>query len=157
MGQWSKDMYEPHLLQPKPYEDMLERLDKLSPSSQAQWGKMNVAQMLAHVTANLEMAMSDKKVTQVFIGRIFGSIAKRQILTKGLSKNTPTAPDLKISDQRHFHKEQEGLRLQLERFFSEGEAGITQQPHPFFGHLTANEWARLQYIHVDHHFKQFGV
>jgi Protein of unknown function (DUF1569) len=150
-------MYEPHLLQPQAYNNLLQRLEKLSPSSQAQWGKMNVAQMLAHVTANLEMAMSDKKVTQVFIGRIFGSMAKRQILTKGLSKNTPTASSLKISDQRQFQKEQEGLRLQLEQFVRGGERGITQQPHPFFGRLTANEWARLQYIHIDHHFKQFGV
>jgi hypothetical protein len=150
-------MYEPHLLQPKSYKDMLERLDKLSSSSQAQWGKMDVAQMLAHVAAALEQATSDKKVTQIFIGRIFGGRAKPQVLTKGLSKNTPTFPGIKISDQRQFQQEKEGLQRRLEQFVQGGEGSITRQPHFFFGHMTANEWARLQYVHVDHHFKQFGV
>ena len=45
----------------------------------------------------------------------------------------------------------------LERFFTSGEAGITKQPHDFFGRMTPNEWARLQYLHLDHHFKQFGT
>ena len=113
--------------------------------------------MLAHVTANLELAMTDKKVSQVLMGRIFGAMAKRQILTKGLSKNTPTAPGVKISDQREFQKEKGALRLGLEQFVKVGGAGITRQPHPFFGRLTPNEWARLEYLHIDHHFKQFGV
>jgi Protein of unknown function (DUF1569) len=150
-------MYEPHLLQPQVYSNLLGRIDKLSPSSQALWGKMDVAQMLAHVTDNLEMAMSDKKVTQAFMGRIFGSMAKRQFLTKGVTKNIGTLATLKISDQREFQKEKEELIRGLEHFHKGGETGITQQPHEFWGRLTLNEWARLQYIHLDHHFKQFGA
>jgi Protein of unknown function (DUF1569) len=150
-------MYEPHLFQQKAYDDIRARIDKLSPQSQAQWGKMDVAQMLAHVATALEAAMTNKKITQVFIGRIFGPLAKRQILTKGLSKNTPTAPSLKISDAKQFQQEKERVLRELERFFNGGEAGITEQPHEFFGRLTPNEWARLQYVHMDHHFKQFGV
>ena len=150
-------MYEPHLLQSQAYKDLLERLNKLSPESQTLWGKMDVAQMLAHVAAALEQAMSDKKVTQIFIGRIFGSRAKPQVLTKGLSKNTPTFPGIKISDQRQFQQEREGLQRRLEQFVQGGEGSITQQPHFFFGRMTSNEWARLQYVHIDHHLKQFGV
>jgi Protein of unknown function (DUF1569) len=150
--------YEPHALQQKAYDDILGRLEKLSPQSQAQWGKMNVAQMLAHVTANLEMATSDKKVRQAFMGRIFGKGAKQQILTSGAQpRNMGTFSYLKIVDQREFEKEKEVLRLKLARFYQGGEAAITRQPHGFFGCLTPNEWARLQYIHIDHHFKQFGV
>jgi Protein of unknown function (DUF1569) len=150
-------VYEPHLLQTKEYNDFLERLAKLSPSSQAQWGKMNVAQMLAHVAAALEMGMTDKKVTQMLLGRIFGPFGKREILTTGIPKNSPTVPSIKISDQRQFQGEKERLQRGLERFFKEGETGITEQPHEFWGRLTSNEWARLQYVHLDHHLKQFGV
>lgn len=150
-------MYEPHLLQPKEYDDFLERLAKLSPSSQALWGKMNVAQMLAHVAANLEMSMTNKKVKQMLTGRIFGPLNKRTILTKGIPKNSPTTPSIKILDQRDFEKEKERVLRELERFFKGGEAGITKQPDEFWGHLTPNEWARLQHVHLDHHFKQFGV
>jgi Protein of unknown function (DUF1569) len=150
-------VYEPHLLQEQAYHNLLGRLDKLSPSSQAQWGKMNAAQMLAHVAANLEMAMNDKKMTQTFMGRIFGSMAKRQVFNKGMPKNAPTAPHLKISNSRDFQKEKEALQHRLEQFVKDGETGLTKQPHPFFGLLTPNEWAHLQYVHVDHHLKQFGA
>lgn len=151
-------MYEPHLLQQKAYNDIRARLEKLSPQSQAQWGKMDVAQMLAHVTGNLEMATSDKKVSQMLMGRLFGKGVKRQILTSGVQpKNMGTFPYLKVIDQREFQKEKEVLQFRLEHFYKSGEAGMTRQPHEFFGRLTPNEWARLQYVHLDHHFKQFGV
>ena len=150
-------MYEPHLLQLQAYQEMLERLENLSPESQARFGKMDVAQMLAHVTAFLELGMTDKKARQTLMGRIFGSRVKRQILTKGVSQNLPTIPRIKISDSREFQKEKEVLRRRLEHFYKSGERGITQQPHDFFGRMTANEWARLQYVHLHHHLKQFGV
>lgn len=150
-------MHEPHLLQPKVYQEMLERLNDLSLSSQAQWGKMDVAQMLAHVATALEEAMSTQKITQSFLGRIFGKIAKRQIFTKGVSKNMPTSPSTKISDSREFEREKARLVARLELFYNSGEAGITKQPHDFFGRMTPNEWSRLEYLHLDHHFKQFGV
>ena len=136
---------------------MLERLENLSPDSQARFGKMDVAQMLAHVTANLEMAMSDEKVKQTLEGRIFGFFAKRHILNKGVPKNIPSGPRTMISDPREFDKEKEGLRRKLEQFIKAGEAGMTNQPHDFFGRMTPNEWARLQYVHLEHHFKQFGA
>lgn len=150
-------MYEPHLLQPQVYNDLLGRLDKLSPSSQAVWGKMDVAQMLAHVTAFLELGMTDEKARQTLMGRVLGSRVKRQILTKGVPQNLPTIPRIEISNSREFQKEKEVLRCKLEHFHKSGEGGITQQPHDFFGRMAADEWARLQYVHVHHHFKQFGV
>jgi hypothetical protein len=30
-------------------------------------------------------------------------------------------------------------------------------PHPKFGPLTAQEWGKLGYKHLDHHLRQFGV
>ena len=150
-------MYEPHLLQPQVYGDFRERLDKLSPSSQALWGKMDAAQMLAHVAAFLEVGTSDRRVTQMLLGRVFGSFGKGQILTAGIPKNSPTIPSIKVTDQKNFHGEKERALRGLERFYKGGEAGITQQPHQFWGRLTPNEWARLQYVHMDHHLNQFGV
>ncbi|WP_262710317.1 hypothetical protein [Mucilaginibacter psychrotolerans] len=40
---------------------------------------------------------------------------------------------------------------------TEGPEAITKKLNPFFGLLTPHEWDRLQYKHLDHHFKQFGV
>jgi hypothetical protein len=30
-------------------------------------------------------------------------------------------------------------------------------PHPLFGALSRNDWARLIWKHIDHHMRQFGV
>ena len=116
-------MYEPHLLQPQAQQEMLNRLHKLTPQSQALWGKMDVAQMLAHVAAGLEVATSNRPATQTLLGRIIGPLSKRQILNKGLPKNSPTAPNIKITDPREFHKEKQALLLHLEQFVKGGEAG----------------------------------
>lgn len=118
---------------------------------------MDVAQKLAHVAAFLELGMSDKKTRQTLLGRIFGSRVKQQILSKGVPQNLPTIPRIKMTDPKEFQKEKVKLVQWLERFYNNGEAGITKQPHDFFDHLTPNEWARLQYLQLDHHFKQFGV
>jgi hypothetical protein len=29
--------------------------------------------------------------------------------------------------------------------------------HPFFGHLTGRDWARVTWRHSNHHLSQFGV
>jgi hypothetical protein len=30
-------------------------------------------------------------------------------------------------------------------------------PHPMFGQMTHDERMRWAYLHIDHHFRQFGV
>ncbi len=31
------------------------------------------------------------------------------------------------------------------------------QSHPMFGEMRESEWMRWGYLHMDHHFRQFGV
>ena len=40
--------------------EIINRINKLSPTSQRVWGKMGVAQMLAHCNVSYEMAYEDK-------------------------------------------------------------------------------------------------
>ena len=70
---------------------ILARIDKLTPNSQRQWGKMNVGQMLAHLNASLETAMGLNTPKRLFIGRILGPFVKPNYLSeKPLGKNAPT-------------------------------------------------------------------
>lgn len=149
--------YETHLFQDGSYQELLGRVGQLSPASQRRWGQMDVAQMLAHVALSLDESMSSKPASQTMLGRVFGSYVKRKMLSGGLSKNMPTDPPFKVTDQRQFQQEQEAVQLQLRRFFEGAENGATRQPHHFFGRMTPQEWARLNYVHLDHHLKQFGA
>ncbi len=147
-----------NLFQQEAVDEVISRLDKLQPVSPRQWGKMDVAQMLAHCSATLDMASGRLNPPRVLIGRLIGPLAK-PIFTndKPFSKNSPTDKKLVVSDQRDFLREQEQLKLKVRQFHEGGEAQCTQHPHPFFGALTPQAWSRGMYKHLDHHLRQFGV
>lgn len=140
-------------------KELHERLGRLTPDSKPEWGKMNVAQALAHVAGSFESALGDQKPTRMFVGRIIGPAIKRLALgdDKPIKKNSPTSPELVISNQRDFNAERQRLDALISRFATSGPAGCTSHPHSFFGKLTPDEWAVLTYKHTDHHLRQFGV
>lgn len=142
----------------KAVQEIKQRLEQLEPSSQAQWGTMHVAQMLAHCTTALEMATGERNLPRVFMGRILAPFIKSMYTSaKPFPKSTPTAPALIVSDAKDFLQERGRLEAKIEQFARAGEAGCTTHPHPFFGKLSAADWGIGMYKHLDHHLRQFGV
>lgn len=89
-----------------------------------------------------------------FIGRFF----KNYLLSeKPLAKNGPTAPEFIVSDAKEFGREKENFLKAFEKLAKGGKSVIKTEKHPFFGTMKSDEWARLTYKHLDHHFNQFGV
>jgi hypothetical protein len=146
------------LFQPATVEEVIARIGGLTPTTQRQWGKMDVAQMMAHCSGAIDMASGRVNPPRVLIGRLIGPFIK-PIYTndKPFSKNNPTAKKLLISDARDFVLEREQLELKIRQFQAGGEAQCTRHPHPFFGLFTPQEWARGMYKHLDHHLRQFGA
>jgi hypothetical protein len=136
--------------------EFIDRINKLTPSTPALWGKMNVAQMLAHCQVIIQVALGELRLKRNLLGFIFGGIAKKQILEKPLKHSVPTFNEAKIADERNFDKEKQKLIEQIKRF-SAGPGVISKDPHPFFGPMTIDEWDTLQVKHLDHHFRQFGI
>ena len=62
-----------------------------------------------------------------------------------------------VTEERELDAERRRLLQLVERFAAAGPAGCTAHPHSFFGRLTPEEWAVLQYKHLDHHLRQFAV
>ena len=140
-------------------DEIQARISRLSGTATAQWGKMSVAQAAAHCADALEVACGDRTPPRMVIGRLLGWVIKPMVLRddKPMRPNSPTTPDLVVADTRDFEKERGRLRAQVDRFVSGGPAGVTRHPHPFFGALTPQEFAILQYKHLDHHLRQFGA
>jgi hypothetical protein len=137
---------------------LVRRLSNLQPSSPRQWGKMNAPQMLAHCAATLEVACGDKIKKQAVIGRVLSPFARSSVLgDKPFTRNAPTDPDFKIVDDRDFATEQKRVTALVERFCSRGLSGADGLVHGFFGRLSADEWGRLMYKHLDHHLRQFSA
>ena len=137
--------------------EILTRMDKLTSNSQRLWGKMNVGQMLAHVNVSLETAMGLNFPERIFIGRIIGGLVKKKALNeKPLNKNTPTDKNYVFTDTREFEKEKIKSVELINTFYQNGSTKCTTHPHSFFGKMTPDEWAILQWKHFDHHLRQFG-
>jgi len=140
------------------YTEISSRLETLSPESKPVWGKMNVAQMMAHASAALEIATGQKTIKQSLLGKIIGPFAKAGYVSeKPFSKGSPTANEFIIKDERNFSAEKERLAKLITAFHEGGHEKCTTHPHGFFGFLTTDEWSKTQYKHLDHHFRQFGA
>jgi hypothetical protein len=147
----------PDLFEPAVSGTIISRLEKITPSSVAIWGKMNAAQMMAHCQMPFRNFFGEDKVKRGLMGLLFGRIAKKQILAdKPFKRNLPTAPSFVIADKRELEVERLKLIAQINRFTKEGKT-VEPFKHTFFGHLTQSEWSSLFYKHLDHHLQQFGV
>ncbi|WP_339164907.1 DUF1569 domain-containing protein [Siminovitchia sp. FSL H7-0308] len=139
-------------------EEILNRIDKLSPDSQPQWGKMNVSQMLAHCSSFQDIAMGNSFPPRGWLGIIVGRFAKQIMYNdKTLPHNMSTIPTILITNDRDFETEKEKLKQKITIFQNNGPEKCTTHPHPFFGKLTSEQWGKGIYKHLDHHLKQFGV
>ncbi len=142
-----------------PANEVKERLQRLQSTSQRQWGTMTAAQAVAHCATGMETALGDIALPRVFIGRLIGWIVKPLALRneEPMRRNSPTAPEMIVTDDRDLDAERRRLIALVDRFVAVGPAGCTTHPHAFFGRLTPHEWAILMYKHLDHHLRQFGV
>ncbi|MDB5106369.1 MAG: hypothetical protein JWP91_4058 [Fibrobacteres bacterium] len=139
--------------------EVRERIERLKPDSQRQWGKMNPAQALAHCAGGLEMALGELRPPRNFMGRLIGGVIKKLALgnDEPMRKNTPTVKGMTIVDERVLGAERERVKAMIGRFVEAGPEGCTTHPHAFFGKLKPEEWGVLMYKHLDHHLRQFGV
>lgn len=149
-----KNLYEPATV-----EKLKERIARLGPGSERQWGKMNAAQAVTHCSRTMEWAVGESFAPRMFLGRILGPMVKSKVLRdeKPIGRNAPTAKSLVVADERDLGAERKRLCALIDRFAAAGPKGCTTHPHTFFGRLTAEEWATLMYKHLDHHLRQFGV
>lgn len=140
------------------YDEIIGRINALSADSQRQWGKMNVAQMLAHCKEAFKMPLSEKKLPRMFIGLLIGWAFKKKLYNDDpWKKNLPTAPNFIIKDDRDFEKEKGELIELVNRFHNGGPEKVGLYPHPMFGKFTSAQWGQSMYKHMDHHLMQFGV
>ncbi len=133
---------------------LIERIAALSVQSKANWGKMDVYQMLKHCTMSEEMFLGKRQYGRLFVGRLFGKMALRQILKdeRPLQKNEPTHPELKIRATGDVEREKQQWIGLLQEYKSYDATGFT---HPFFGEMDRDQVGHYVYKHVDHHLRQF--
>lgn len=139
--------------------EVLARLEKLTSESQPAWGKMNVAQMLAHCNVTYEMAYTDKHSKaggfKKFLLNLF--VKNAVVNEKSYPKNSRTAPQFLMTSEKEFEKEKKRLFDYINKTKELGENYFEGKESVSFGVLSVQEWNNSFYKHLDHHFNQFGV
>jgi Protein of unknown function (DUF1569) len=138
---------------------IIERINLLNPESKGLWGKMNVAQMLAHCNVTYEMVYTDKHPKPNFlVKKMLQWFVKNKVVTETpYSKNGQTAPAFIIKDEKKFNEEKQRLVDFIIQTQTLGAAHFDGKESHSFGNLSATEWNNMFYKHLDHHLSQFGV
>lgn len=140
-------------------ESIVQRINQLKPDTPAQWGKMNVAQMLAHCNVTYEMVYENKHPKPNFLMKLLlKSFVKKAVTNETpYRRNTKTAPAFVIKDTKDFETEKNRLISYVNKTQQLGEANFDRKASHSFGTLNKTEWNNMFYKHLDHHLNQFGV
>lgn len=138
------------------YEELQKRINLLSNISSRLCGRMEVAQMLHHCQAPLNIMLEHNTygLKSNFIAKLL--FKKTMYSNKPWSKNLPTVPAFKVTEEKKFSHEKAELLKLLEEAHNKKHAKKIA-PHPVFGEFTKDQWGKLHYKHLDHHLRQFGV
>lgn len=148
-----------NLFEEKEAKEAIARINALTPQTQNQWGKMNVAQMMAHCSVAYDCVYTDKypkpKGFEKFMIKLF---AKNAVVgPKPYKKSSRTAPIFIIEDERDFDIEKRKLIENIEKTQQLGASHFNGKESHAFGVLNETQWNTLFSKHLDHHLNQFGV
>tara|TARA_R110002050_G_scaffold69507_12_gene150484 strand:- start:20625 stop:21077 length:453 start_codon:yes stop_codon:yes gene_type:complete len=148
-----------NIFEKKVVDGLIERINKLTPKSKGIWGKMNVAQMLAHCNVPYEMVYTEKHPKPngpiKLMLKLF--VKKTVVGEKPYKRNSRTAPAFLIVDERDFDDEKMRLIDHLIKTQELGEDYFHNKESHSFGALGKTEWNNMFYKHLNHHLEQFGV
>jgi Protein of unknown function (DUF1569) len=138
-------------------EELINRINAVSPQHTAQWGKMNAFQMVMHCTRCDDMFLGKLKINRVFIGRLIGKMILKKVLKDDapFGKNSPTSSLLKTTTEDGDIEQQK--KEWISRINQYADHADTNFVHPFFGPMTKEQVGLLSYKHTDHHLRQFGA
>jgi len=150
----------PNIFDREVSDEIIARLNTLTPESQRQWGKMSVDQMLAHCNVAYECIYEpDKHPKPKFPMSLVLKyiVAPFVVGEKPPKKNSPTGPQFIISDAREFEKERTQLIEYINVTRGLGAEYFDGKESHSFGVLNKTQWSNMLYKHLDHHLQQFGA
>ena len=147
------------LLHPAAREEILRRIEALTPESERRWGRMTAHQMVCHLSDACRAALGERRVP------VIGTLWERTVIRwlaihtnvewpQGVRTVAEADQEMTGTRPTEFARDVEELRRLIERF-NRAEAQLSGD-HPLFGALSAAEWGTFSYRHADHHLRQFG-
>ncbi len=140
-------------------EGVIDRINQLTASTQPNWGKMSVDQMLAHCNVTYEMVYEDKHPKpNAFVRFILKLLVKGKVVSEEpYQQNGQTAPQFIMKGDKDFDAEKNRLINFIKKTQELGEGHFEGKESHSFGALNKTEWNNMFYKHLNHHLTQFGV
>ncbi len=139
--------------------ELIERIGLISEANRAEWGKMNVFQMVKHNTYwnGWILGTDPHAYRQEWLGKIFGKIALKSMIKneKPFDKNVPTSEQFKVRDLTCDLEAEKAKWISLIHAYESFDN--PDFIHDFFGKMSREQIGILAYKHTDHHLRQFGV
>jgi hypothetical protein len=136
-------------------DELIGRIKTLNENSTAQWGSMNVYQMLKHCVIAEEMYLGKKQYKRMFLGRILGKWALNNMLKDDspMARNAPTSIYFKVNETSGDVLAERAKWIELLGEYEHFSNSTLE--HWFFGKMTKEQVGQLIYKHTDHHLRQF--
>lgn len=138
-------------------EELIARINHLHEDCVAQWGKMNVYQMVRHCILWEELCQGKTRYKRAtLIWRILGKIVF-WVMTKDdkpFKTNIQTLDQLKVTEiSGDLEGEKNKLIALIHEYKNYPKKGVVQ---PYFGRINREKQSQLTYKHIDHHLRQFN-
>lgn len=149
-----------HILDNSTYEDVIKRIENISPDTLAKWGKMTPAQMIKHTRLAMEVPMEKWALKPNWIVKFFwGKKIRESIINDEMySHSLRTAPQfITDTEQLDFQTELNTWKSTLNEFVNWDDSNFEKFKHPIYGKLTPRQVRKAQWKHLHHHFNQFGI
>ena len=141
--------------------DILRRLGTVRADSPRRWGRMSAPQMICHLCDAFLGVLGELPVAPAH------TLVNRTLVKWfALYSPFPWPPGIRTRPEfdqltggtrpGDFDADVDRLRRLVERITS-GAVPVPWGEHPLFGPLTARQWLRWSYLHMDHHLRQFGA
>jgi hypothetical protein len=137
-------------------EELISRISSLNDNSVAQWGEMNIYQMLKHCCLCEELYLGKRNYKRVFLGRLFGKKALKNLLKEETTfpRNVKTSTHFVATGDGNVTEEKNKLIELINEYANYQHPYIA---HWFFGKMTKEQIGLFSYKHMDHHLRQFSA
>lgn len=150
------------IFEPGIKQGLFERVDKLEADTKGKWGKLNVEQMVRHLSEANRMAFAEIPMpdrSNLLTRTLFKWMFLHNIKPPGREKgNIKTFPEVDVVQLGtvvdDLETEQKRYKATVERLVASPKL---HPAHTVFGRMSREDWGLLAYAHADYHLTQFGV
>jgi len=142
-------------------DEILSRIDLLSPERPRRWGKMSAHQVVCHINDAFRLytgVITVAKPGFPYPSKLlkWGALLVPVRWPRGFKTVPEVDQELGGTRPVEFKQDVADLKGRIISFTQIPESFVWPS-HPYLGVMSGSEWMRLGYLHTDHHLRQFGA